>query len=125
MLKWSRIPMLVALLFAASALAQDAAQQKTADQKEKKLSGINTMVIVTDTKTDEPQETITQKVNVIFDDHVAAQATSSRNVSELLQYQPGVAVTVLSRNDANWGSYGGLGPKYNSYIMGGLDLRFR
>jgi outer membrane receptor protein involved in Fe transport len=33
-----------------------------------------------------------------------------------------VAVNVLSRNDANWGSYGGLGPKYNSYLLDGLPV---
>jgi hypothetical protein len=33
-----------------------------------------------------------------------------------------VAVTVLSRNDANWGSYGGLGPNYNSYLLDGLPV---
>lgn len=46
--------------------------------------------------------------------------TTNRNIAELLRYQPGVAVTVLSRNDANWGSYGGLGPKYNSYLLDGF-----
>lgn len=122
MLKLSRVPILIVLLLVSSVIAQDAAQQQMTDQKEKKVSGINTVVIVTDTKTDEAQENITQKVNVIFDDHVAAQATSSRNISELLQYQPGVAVTVLSRNDANWGSYGGLGPKYNSYLLDGMPI---
>ena len=121
MLKLSHSPFLVFALLS-SALAQDAASQGAADQKEKKLPGINTVVIVTDTKTDEPQENITQKVNVIYDDQIAAQATSVRNISELLQYQPGVSVTVLSRNDANWGSYGGLGPKYNSYLLDGLPI---
>jgi iron complex outermembrane recepter protein len=29
---------------------------------------------------------------------------------------------VLSRNDANWGSYGGLGPKYNTYLLDGLPI---
>jgi iron complex outermembrane recepter protein len=122
MLKLLIISFLLCSLFLSSVLAQDAAPQGTADQKEKGLPGINTVVIVTDTKTEEAQENITQKVNVIYDDHLAAQATSSRNVSELLQYQPGVSVTVLSRNDANWGSYGGLGPKYNSYLLDGMPI---
>jgi iron complex outermembrane receptor protein len=122
MLKLSCVSFLVCLLFLSSALAQEAAPQGTADQKEKRLPGINTVVIVTDTKTDEAQENITQKINVIYDDHIAAQATSVRNISELLQYQPGLSVTVLSRNDANWGSYGGLGPKYNSYLLDGMPI---
>jgi iron complex outermembrane receptor protein len=111
---------LLALLhFVCAALAQDV---PSLEQKDKKLQGINTVVIVTDTKTDEPQENITQKVNVVYDDRIAAQAISVRNASELLQYQPGLSVTVLSRNDANWGSYGGLGPKYNSYLLDGLPI---
>ena len=122
MLKLSIAPLFVCLLFLSSALVQDAAAQGTADQKEKKIPGISTVVIVTDTKTDEAQESITQKVNVIYDDHIAAQASSVRNISELLQYQPGLSVTVLSRNDANWGSYGGLGPKYNSYLLDGMPI---
>jgi hypothetical protein len=79
MFKLSMVPLFMCLLFLASALAQDAAPQGTADQKEKKFPGINTVVIVTDTKTDEAQENITQKVNVIYDDYIAAQATSVRS----------------------------------------------
>jgi hypothetical protein len=73
MLKLSRIPFFMCLLFFSSAHAQDAALQGTADQKEKKIPGINTVVIVTGSKTDEAQENITQKVNVIYDDHMAAR----------------------------------------------------
>jgi outer membrane receptor protein involved in Fe transport len=112
----------VSAVLLSSAVAQEAGRQGSADEKEKKVPGISTIVIVTSTKTDEPQQNITQKVNVVFDDQLAAQATSSRNVAELLQYQPGSSVTVLSRNDANWGSYGGLGPKYNSYLLDGLPI---
>ena len=120
--KSSRILFVAVLVLVSSALAQDASEQEAADQKEKEIPGINTVVTVTGTKTDEPQEIITQKVNVIFDERIATQAVSNRNISELLQYQPGIAVTVLSRNDANWGSYGGLGPKYNSYLLDGLPI---
>jgi iron complex outermembrane receptor protein len=122
MLKTLNSILLMFLLLLTCAFSQDSAPQGVQDQKGKKLPGINTVVIVTDTKTDEAQENITQKVNVIYDDRMAAQATSSRNISELLQYQPGVSVTVLSRNDANWGSFGGLGPKYNSYLLDGMPI---
>ena len=105
-----------------SAVAQEAGRQGSADEIERKVPGISTVVIVTGSKMDEPQENITQKVNVISEDQIEAQATSSRNVAELLQYQPGVSATVLSRNDANWGSYGGLGPKYSSYLLDGLPI---
>lgn len=122
MLRVLNCSLLVLSFLGCNALAQDAVSQAASNQKDKKLQGINTVVIVTDTKTDEPQEIITQKINVLYDDHIAAQATSVRNLSELLQYQPGLSVTVLSRNDANWGSYGGLGPKYNSYLLDGLPI---
>ena len=46
----------------------------------------------------------------------------NKNISEILTYTPGTAVNVLSRNDANWGSYGGLGPKYNTYLLDGLPI---
>jgi outer membrane receptor protein involved in Fe transport len=107
------------VLLLVSASAQE---ESTAVQKDKKIPGISTVVIVTSSKIDEPQENITQKVNVISEDQIEAQATSSRNVAELLQYQPGVSATVLSRNDDNWGSYGGLGPKYSSYLLDGLPI---
>jgi outer membrane receptor protein involved in Fe transport len=113
---------LVFLLLLASALAQETNPQGASNQKDMKLSGINTVIVVTGSKTGEPQQNITQKVDVIYDDQIAAQAPSLRNIAELLQYQPGVSVTVLSRNDANWGSYGGLGPKYNSYLLDGLPI---
>jgi hypothetical protein len=92
------------------------------EQKKEKLQGISTVVIVTGSKTDEAQQDVTQKVNLVFGDQIAALAASARNVTELIQYQPGVSVTVLSRNDANWGSYGGLGSKYNSYLLDGLPI---
>jgi iron complex outermembrane recepter protein len=109
------------LLLLLPVLAQNAAPEEGMDQREK-IPGPKTIVLVTATKAEEAQENITQKVNVIYDDRVAAQASSIHNISELLQYQPGISVTVLSRNDANWGSYGGLGPKYNSYLLDGMPI---
>jgi outer membrane receptor protein involved in Fe transport len=78
--------------------------------------------VVTDTKIPQEQKNVTQKVTVLDSADFSQITTSNRNVAELLQYQPGVAITVLSRNDANWGSYGGLGPKYNSYLLDGLPV---
>ena len=45
-----------------------------------------------------------------------------RNLAELMQYTSGQFVNVLSRNDANWGGYAGLGPKYNTYMLDGLPI---
>lgn len=78
--------------------------------------------VVTDTKIPQQQKNVTQKVIVLDGADFGSLTTANRNIAELLQYQPGVAVTVLSRNDANWGSYGGLGPKYNSYLLDGLPV---
>jgi len=78
--------------------------------------------VVTDTKIPQQQKNVTQKVIVIESEEFDRVTTANRNIAELLQYQPGAAVTVLSRNDANWGSYGGLGPKYNTYLLDGLPV---
>jgi outer membrane cobalamin receptor len=122
MFKMCRCIVFVFPLVVATASAQQDNPQKTADQKDKKIPGINTVIVVTGSKTEEAQQNVTQKVSVIYDDQIAAKAPSLRNIAELVQYQPGVSVTVLSRNDANWGSYGGLGPKYNSYLLDGLPI---
>jgi iron complex outermembrane recepter protein len=122
MFKMYRSIIVVLALFVATASAQQSNPQNAEDQKDKKIPGINTVIVVTGSKTEEVQQNVTQKVSVIYDDQIAAKAPSIRNIAELVQYQPGVSVTVLSRNDANWGSYGGLGPKYNSYLLDGLPI---
>lgn len=110
------------LALAFTSLAQGPAPAASPEKKEDKLPAIHTVIVVTESKTEEAQQNVTQKINVIYADQIAGQATSYRNITELLQYQPGIAVTVLSRNDANWGSYGGLGPKYNSFLLDGLPI---
>jgi outer membrane receptor for ferric coprogen and ferric-rhodotorulic acid len=78
--------------------------------------------VVTDTKIPQAQKNVTQKVIVLDSADLDQVTPNNRNVAEPIQYQPGVAVTVLSRNDANWGSYGGLGPNYNSYLLDCLPV---
>ncbi len=85
------------------------------------LEGLSEL-IVTDTKVAQPQETVTQKIHVINSDDFEQQTVHNRNIAELLQYRPGLFVNVLSRNDANWGSFGGLGPKYNEYLLDGVPI---
>jgi iron complex outermembrane recepter protein len=118
----SWFPLCVLSLFMAPCRAQDTNAPGASEQKEDQIPGISTVVVVTASKIDEAQEDVTQKVNVILEDQISAQAAGFRNISEFLQYLPGISVTVLSRNDANWGSYGGLGPKYNSYLLDGLPI---
>ncbi len=80
-------------------------------------------VTVTSSKTPQSQEAVTQQVRVIDERAIAElPVLPNRNLSELLTYQPGIFVSALSRNDANWGSSGGLGPKYNSFLLDGLPV---
>ncbi len=79
-------------------------------------------IVVTATKSMKPQEQITQKVDVITEEEIEFYVSGKRNVSELLTFEPGIFVNVLSRNDANWGSVGGLGHKYNTYMLDGLPI---
>lgn len=79
-------------------------------------------MVVTESKVAQPQETVTQKITVLRVDDFEQQTVYNRNIAELMRYTSGQFVNVLSRNDANWGSYAGLGPKYNSYLLDGLPI---
>jgi outer membrane receptor protein involved in Fe transport len=79
-------------------------------------------IIVTESKIAQPQENVTQSVRVLYAEDIAERPESQRNLSELLRYEPGVFILPLSRNDANWGSYGGQGPKYNVHLLDGLPV---
>ncbi len=80
-------------------------------------------VTVTSSKTPQSQEAVTQQVRVLDERAISElPMLPNRNLSELLTYQPGIFVSALSRNDANWGSNGGLGPKYNSFLLDGLPI---
>jgi outer membrane receptor protein involved in Fe transport len=79
-------------------------------------------IIVTATKIPQQEENVTQKVDVIEREEFPDLPYDYGNISQLLTYQPGTFVNVLSRNDANWGSYGGLGPKYNTYMLDGIPI---
>jgi iron complex outermembrane recepter protein len=79
-------------------------------------------IVVTESKVAQPQENVTQSVRTIYEDEIAERPENQRNLSEVLRYEPGIFVLPLSRNDANWGSYGGLGPKYNLYLLDGLPI---
>lgn len=79
-------------------------------------------VIVTDTKIAQSSRSVTQNIQVI--DHTEFERINEnrRNIAEIAQYTAGQFVNVLSRNDANWGSYAGLGAKYNTYMLDGLPI---
>jgi iron complex outermembrane recepter protein len=79
-------------------------------------------LVITDTKVGQSQATVTQKVEILYPREIEQQPTYHGNISELLMYSPGQFVNPLSRNDANWGSSGNLGPKYNGYLLDGLPI---
>jgi iron complex outermembrane recepter protein len=79
-------------------------------------------VTVTADRQSRPQSQVTQSVRVLNEADIAVRPVNQRNAAEILRYEPGVFVSPLSRNDANWGSYGGLGPKYNTYLLDGLPI---
>lgn len=79
-------------------------------------------MVVTDTKVPQAPDSVTQKIVVLHHDEFERQPVVNRNLAELVRYTSGQFVNVLSRNDANWGSYGGLGPKYNSYLLDGIPI---
>lgn len=79
-------------------------------------------MVVTDTKIAQRADSVTQKIVVLQAADIERQPEINRNLAELMSYTSGQFVNVLSRNDANWGSYAGLGPKYNSYLLDGLPI---
>lgn len=79
-------------------------------------------VVVTADKSSEPRQEVTQKVDVIDARRLDEESLQKGNLAEAFRYQPGTFVNVLSRNDANWGAYGGLGPKYDVYMLDGLPV---
>ncbi len=78
--------------------------------------------VVTESKIPQSEENVTQKVDVITEEEMDKIILSNKNIAEIFKYTPGTFINVLSRNDANWGSYGGLGPKYNVYLLDGLPI---
>jgi len=79
-------------------------------------------IVVTATKLPQPEREVTQKVDVIPAAEIERRVLGRRNLAEIFTYQPGTFVNPLSRNDANWGSYGGLGPKYSAWLLDGLPI---
>ena len=78
--------------------------------------------VITATKTPVTLGKVTQKVDVIKNDQIDRRIAGNANIAEMLGYEPGNFASVLSRNDANWGSSGGLPHKYKSYLLDGLPI---
>ncbi|HUL76115.1 MAG TPA: TonB-dependent receptor [Vicinamibacteria bacterium] len=99
------------------------AAQTAPEPKETEPVRVHEEVTVTASKTPQQPRDVTQTVRVLDEQQLSElPAPPNRNITELLSYQPGVFVSALSRNDANWGSNGGLGPKYSSYLLDGVPI---
>lgn len=79
-------------------------------------------VVITPSKLARSVDDVTQKVDVIQSRDINQVVSGNRNICEIISKLPGVSVSVLSRNDANWGTYGGIGPKYSTYMLQGLPV---
>jgi iron complex outermembrane receptor protein len=79
-------------------------------------------VVVTPSKLPQSAGNVTQKIDVVDSKEIETTVSGNRNLCEAIAKLPGVSVSVLSRNDANWGTYGGIGPKYSTYMLQGLPL---
>jgi len=98
-------------------------QTKEPDQSPTRPYQHHEEITVTASKTPQTPGDVTQTVRLIDAEEIDHLPMSpNRNLSELVSYQPGVFVSSLSRNDANWGSNGGMGPKYSSYLLEGQPI---
>lgn len=79
-------------------------------------------VVVTASKMPRTPGNVTQKVDTVEAEQLSVIVSGHGNVADWLIYQPGVFASPLSRNDANWGSLGGLSQKYNTYMLEGLPI---
>ena len=79
-------------------------------------------VVITGSKQYRSAGNVTQKIDVISSKTIESSIMGDNNIAEILQQEPGSSVSVLSRNDANWGTYSGIGPKYSTYMLNGLPL---
>lgn len=79
-------------------------------------------VVITPSRTPRFADNVTQKIDVINTKEIQQTVSGNRNICEVIGRLPGASVSVLSRNDANWGTYGGIGPKYSTYMLQGVPL---
>ena len=79
-------------------------------------------VIVTGSKLPQTPGNVTQKISIITADEMSSLVLGNGNLAEMLSYTPGNFANVLSRNDANWGSSGGLAHTYKGYMLDGLPI---
>lgn len=79
-------------------------------------------MIITGSKLPQTPGNVTQKISIITADEMGSLVLGNGNLAEMLSYIPGNFANVLSRNDANWGSSGGLAHTYKGYMLDGLPI---
>jgi len=79
-------------------------------------------IVITPSKLPQPENYATQKIDVISAREIETSVSGNRNLCEIIGNLPGSSVTVLSRNDVNWGTYGGIGPKYSTFMLQGIPV---
>ncbi|HQN18718.1 MAG TPA: TonB-dependent receptor [Syntrophobacteraceae bacterium] len=121
---WIILTLSILILFASPCPAQEASPPASGDQKATDYGSAAQLdeIVVTASKLPQTAGNVTQKVDIISEKKLDEIVLENRNLAEALQYEPGIFINVLSRKDANWGSYGGLGTKYNTYLLDGLPI---
>ena len=79
-------------------------------------------MIITGSKLPQTPGNVTQKIAIISAEDMGSLVLGNGNLAEILSYSPGNFANVLSRNDANWGSSGGLAHTYKGYMLDGLPI---
>jgi len=79
-------------------------------------------VVITGSKQYRSVGNTTQKIDIISNREIDLSFSGNNNIAEFIASKPGSSVSVLSRNDANWGTYSGIGPKYGTYMLNGLPV---
>ena len=91
------------------------------DDEELRVYDMDEMV-VTGSKMPKTPGNVTQKIEIIPSARFEELVIGNSNLAEILSYSPGNFANVLSRNDANWGSTGGLAHTYKGYMLDGLPV---
>lgn len=113
----------LAAILLCSVLAISAAAQTKEKRDLLQLSLEELMnIVVTPSKSPQLAGSVTQRVDVIDGRGIERSVSGYRNICDVIAGLPGASVSVLSRNDANWGTYGGIGPKYSTYMLQGLPV---
>ncbi len=122
---FKRINIAISLLVIAhypAIIAQDTINKVTVDQLFQLSLDDFLNVVITPCKFPQSENEVTQKVDLISSNELENTVFGNRNICEAIAKLPGVSISVLSRNDANWGTYGGIGPKYSTYMLQGIPI---